>query len=221
MQVKKSLLLGMVFTYALLFGSTISFFSVHVDASNSMVGECFQNIALCQENDETDADTESTESASVNITVMDYIKIFFSLIVVLGLLIFVLKFLNKRNLAYQHSSTIRNIGGISVGPQKSVQIVQVGKSIFVVGVGDEVRLLKEVSSEEEKEQLLAMYNEKQVIGSTKPYIFELFSSKKKQQPVKKTANFEQQFKAKIAEIQKERSDELQQWNDETKERDRQ
>ena len=204
MLMKKSLLFGMVFTLLLFIGTTV-FSSQLVEASNSMIGECLQDTSKCQNTDNTDAGTESTESASVGISAWDYIKIFLALIVVLALLVFVLKFLNKRNLTYQNASTIRNIGGISVGAQKSVQVVQVGDSVFVVGVGDEVRLLKEIENEQEKQQLLAMYNDKQVMASAKPYIFELLSGFKKQQPVEQKPNFEFEFKQRIEQIKKERS----------------
>ncbi len=62
----------------------------------------------------------------------------------LGILIFVLRFLNKRNQNYQQNSVIRNLGGHSVGAQKSVQLLQIGNQIYVVGVGEDVQLLKEI-----------------------------------------------------------------------------
>ncbi|CAM5186720.1 hypothetical protein UACE39S_04674 [Ureibacillus acetophenoni] len=51
----------------------------------------------------------------------------FALLFVLGLLMFVLKFINKRSLNYQQNSLVRNIGGVSLGAQKSVQLIQIGE----------------------------------------------------------------------------------------------
>ena len=66
------------------------------------------------------------ESASVGMGLWEYIKVLLSLVFVLGILIFVLTFLNKRNQNYQQNSIIRNIGGHSVGAQKSVQLLHIG-----------------------------------------------------------------------------------------------
>ncbi len=105
----------------------------------------------------------------------EYIKVLLSLVFVLGLLIFVLRFLNKRNQNYQQNSIIRNLGGHSVGAQKSVQLLHIGNQIYVVGVGEDVQLLKEITDPEEIEQMIAIYNEKYSHTSTSPYIAELFS----------------------------------------------
>jgi flagellar protein FliO/FliZ len=86
---------------------------------------------------------------------------FFSLIkvvVVLGLILFMIyftvKFLNKRNKLLQKVKTMENLGGISVGANKSVQIVRIGQQLYMLGVGDNVELLKEITDPETKESVL-------------------------------------------------------------------
>lgn len=129
---------------------------------------------------ETDADTNEIAPASESFSLWGFIKVFLAFIFVLALLIAVLKFLNKRNVKYQQNSVVRNVGGISIGAQKSVQILQVGNRLYMVGVGENVQLLKEVSDEEEIEQILSHYDEKQTAISTVPYIVELFKGKSEQ-----------------------------------------
>ena len=101
-------------------------------ASNTFIDDCYENPDLCKQDTSTGAGTESSESASVGMGFWQYIKILVALVFVIGLLLFILKFLNKRNLKYQQNSVIKNIGGTQVGPQKSVQLLSIGNSIYVV-----------------------------------------------------------------------------------------
>src|SRR5699024_6679095 len=71
-------------------------------------------------------------------------------------------FLKKRR-SYEKAGSLENIGGISVGQQKSVQIIRIGDKMYLLGVGSNVELLKELS-EEESENILQDMNQ----SSTSP-----------------------------------------------------
>ncbi|ASN05716.1 flagellar biosynthetic protein FliO [Virgibacillus necropolis] len=86
--------------------------------------------------------------------VFDLIKMVFALLLVLALIYVLLKLLNKRNKIFQQVKALENIGGISVGQNKSIQIIRIGSRVYVVGVGDNVELLHEITNENEKEELL-------------------------------------------------------------------
>ena len=182
---------------------------------------CNENPEVCSEeniseDNATDADAENTESASVSIGFWDYIKVLIALVFVLGLLLFILKYLNKRNLNYQQNAVVKNIGGLSVGQQKSVQLLLIGKSVYVVGVGDNIQLLKEIDSEEEIEQLLSQTESNQNMMKTSPYIAELFkkfSKKNRPEDISNSPKFNDMFNEKIGEIKKQRSNELERWKE--------
>ncbi|WP_107942292.1 flagellar biosynthetic protein FliO [Metasolibacillus fluoroglycofenilyticus] len=170
---------------------------------------------------ETDAATDENAPASGSFSLWSYMKVLFALILVLALLIGVLRFLNKRNVKYQQNSVVRNVGGLSVGAQKSVQIIQVGNHLYMIGVGDNVQLLKELSDEEEIEQILAQYEDKQLTMPTVPHIVELFTKKseQKQKTEQQVESFGNIFDKRLSEIKKERSNGLEQWKE--KEHDKQ
>ena len=92
--------------------------------------------------------------------------------------------LNKRNLNFQRNQMVQNLGGLSLGAQKSVQLLQVGKTLYLVGVGEDVQLLREITDPEEVEALLALYNERQEFATTSPYIAEVFSKFKRKDSAK-------------------------------------
>ncbi|MER1990019.1 flagellar biosynthetic protein FliO [Solibacillus isronensis] len=182
---------------------------------------CNENPEVCSEeknSDEStpDADAEQTDSASVSIGFLDYLKVLIALVFVIGLLLFILKYLNKRNFNYQQNAVIKNIGGLSVGQQKSVQLLLIGKRVYVVGVGDNIQLLKEIESEEEIDHLLNQIETKQSMVNTSPYIAQLinkFSQKKRPQDISESPKFNDLFNEKIGKIKQQRSDELERWKE--------
>lgn len=186
--------------------------------ANQMISEeCLQNPENCQQ---SPAAANDEKTAAVGITAFDYIKMLLALVFVLGLLIFILRFINKRNVNVQQNSFVRNVGGVSVGHQKSIQVVQIGESVYVVGVGEDVQLIKEITNPEEIEQLLSYYNEKQSITAT-PYIAELFKKLKKnpnETEQKENAGFGDILNERLTNINKERRHELKKWKE--KERDK-
>lgn len=86
--------------------------------------------------------------------VLDLIKMVFFLFIILLLIYLLLRFLNKRNKLTQQVKALENLGGISVGQNKSIQIIRLGNSFYLIGVGENVQLLHEINDEEVKGQLL-------------------------------------------------------------------
>lgn len=191
---------------------------------SNVYDDCNENPELCSDenisdDNKTDAETESTESASVSVG--EYIKIVLALVFVIGLLLVILKFLNKRNLAYQQNTIIKNIGGLSVGQQKSVQLLHIGNRIYVVGVGEDIQLIKEIESADEVEQLLNQIDQNQKMVTTTPYIAELFKKfSKKDQPkdISNSPKFNDMFSEKLDEMKQQRSDELERWKEQERDK---
>ncbi|MFC0188884.1 flagellar biosynthetic protein FliO [Fictibacillus aquaticus] len=76
------------------------------------------------------------------------VKLLFMLGVVIALLMFVLRFIQKKSSGFQAGRTLQLMGGVGLGPSRSVQAVKAGNSILLVGVGENVTLLKEITDEE-------------------------------------------------------------------------
>lgn len=190
---------------------------------SNVYDDCNENPELCSKeniskDNTTDAGTESTDSASVSVGILDYIQIVFALVFVIGLLLVIIKFLNKRNLTYQQNALVKNIGGLSIGQQKSVQVLHIGKRIYVVGVGEDVQLIKEIDSEDEVEQLLNQIDQNQKMVTTTPYIAELFKKMSKKEQPKDSPNFNDMFSEKLDEIKQQRSDELERWKEQERDK---
>ncbi|MBM6618433.1 flagellar biosynthetic protein FliO [Bacillus suaedaesalsae] len=99
-------------------------------------------------------DEEAIETPDTSFGAFDFINLLFSLFLVLALLYVTLRFIKKKNQAFTYTKTMMNLGGTSLGANRSVQLVKVGDRILVVGVGEDIQLLKEIDSKEEIEQIL-------------------------------------------------------------------
>lgn len=78
----------------------------------------------------------------------DVIWVFVALAIVITLLIFTIKFLSKRNRAWGTARGLRSLGGISLGQNSSMQVIEVANRIYVVGVGEQVTLLDKLDDPE-------------------------------------------------------------------------
>ncbi|MTT32267.1 hypothetical protein GMB86_09650 [Terrilactibacillus sp. BCM23-1] len=77
-----------------------------------------------------------------------FLKLIGALAIVLALIYVLYKLMLKRSKSYQEAGAIRNIGGVSVGNRRSIQLIRIGDEVLVVGVGENVQLLKEIDDRE-------------------------------------------------------------------------
>lgn len=81
------------------------------------------------------------------------LRIIFYLILIIALIVALSKFLSSRQRKMGQHRIIQNLGGSSLGSNKSLQLVKVGGKIYLIGVGDQVNLIKELTNPEEIEQI--------------------------------------------------------------------
>ncbi|MEH6942164.1 flagellar biosynthetic protein FliO [Bacillus sp. JJ722] len=101
----------------------------------------------------------NTKTSSTSFTFSDFFRMIAATIFVVALLYFMLRFLNNKNKGFQRDKIIINLGGTSLGSNKSIQIVKIGGNIYVLGVGEDVQLLTQITNETEIEHILSTYNQ--------------------------------------------------------------
>lgn len=198
--------------------------TVQAAEKEGMVSDNLQDSS--KDSKETPSKEQQTneEPMSTGMSAWEYIKIVLALLFVVGLLFFVLKLVNRNNKKYQSNQLLQNLGGVSVGQQKSVQLLKVGDSLFLIGVGDDVNVLKEITDEQEQQRLIQLHEDKQEFAAQVPYITELYSNVKqkftKQPAVKEeTKPFKNELDEKLAQIKKNRQQSLDGWNQKEKKED--
>lgn len=74
--------------------------------------------------------------------------IFYTLLII-AMIYGLIRFLASRQKKMQPNQAVKLMGGMPLGNNKSLQLVKVGNQIYMIGVGDQVTLIKEFSSEDE------------------------------------------------------------------------
>lgn len=80
---------------------------------------------------------------------LSLVKVIFVLIVIIGLILLIVKFLAKNNQAWFGKRSIRVVSGVQLAQNKSLQIVEIGDSIYLLGVGEDVRLVDKINDPEQ------------------------------------------------------------------------
>lgn len=94
-----------------------------------------------------------------------------ALLIVVGLIILLIRFLASRNRGWGGSCSLRTLAGTGLGPNKSLQIVELAGRIYVVGVGNEVTLLDKIDDPSEVEAIVALLEQQSGSwGSVSDYI---------------------------------------------------
>lgn len=171
------------------------------------VKDCIDN-EDCTEADSQPADTadnqtETAESTGAGSLLINLVKMVLALLLVLGLIYGLLKFLNKRSKKFQQVKGLENIGGVSVGPNKSVQLVRIGSKVFLVGVGENVELLEEITDDETKNEIL--HNDRSGDNSAAGGLSALFPQKATEKNTNDHRNdFRQLFTAELEKLKQTR-----------------
>jgi len=88
-----------------------------------------------------------------------FLKFIFTFALVIGLLFLVMRYLSKRNKWTQASGPVLSLGGKMLGNNRSVQVILVGQTIYILGVGEDVNLIRAIpqGESEEYKHLLESY----------------------------------------------------------------
>lgn len=82
------------------------------------------------------------------------VQVIFSLGFIVLLIFLLLRFLGKRQVAQSHGP-IKVISAAALGNGKTLQVVMIGESLYIVGVGDNVQLLRQIEPGDEVDLILA------------------------------------------------------------------
>lgn len=118
------------------------------------------------------APTEEQPSSAVNTSntngpsfLDSLFRILLGLAVVIALIYFISKWAKRKTGFANPNRVISNVGGVPVGQNKQVQIIQVGKQFFLIGIGENVELLTEITDKDTIEQL--ELNHREITEETK------------------------------------------------------
>ncbi|WP_144494398.1 flagella biosynthesis regulatory protein FliZ [Bacillus pumilus] len=188
-----------------------SLFAETKDPENGTVNEWIKEEKSSKKDTEktttTDNQTNPAEEVpSSSVSIMDFVKMIGALLFVILLIYGLVRFVGKQNRLLKPFRYVENIGGTTVGQNRSVQLIKVGKRVLVVGVADSIQLLKEIDDEQECEAIVQQYEEAMESKTDLPKIVQKFTSQIKKQDQPTTSSFSANLKAQLAELKKTQSE---------------
>lgn len=217
-----------VFVIAILivFSFSVASTPTSVDAKEPKVSDWVKKE---QPEGETDA-TEIEESTTIttkedtSLVVILFKLIFYTLLILL-MIYALIKFLAVRQKKLQPNQAVKLMGGTPLGNNKSLQLVKVGEKVYLIGVGDQVTLIKEFSESDEINNIESdLENQSTLFTSPLTTISTSlvnFSKEKisKSMETKPNLSFEHLFKQSLTK-QKDKQDQLKQDLIETQDEDK-
>ncbi|KAB7708062.1 flagellar biosynthesis protein FliZ [Bacillus aerolatus] len=178
------------------------------------VKDCLESPEKCgqetgQKEDEPGGQSQQIEKErAVGVTFWDFLKMIGALAFVLALIYFLLRFVNQKSRSYQQTKLIQHLGGSPLGGNRSIQMVKVGDRILILGVGEDIQLIKEIDDEQELTRFIDHYSE-QMDQMLQPQdvITKLISKwKSKETPTDgKQDEFKKMFESKLSEMKRSRN----------------
>lgn len=133
-----------------------------VQAKEETVYEKYQQ----EPQQENKTSNEQTEPSKVSV-VPYALKFIGSFLFILFLLFIVLRFLSKKTKMYPGGGPFHALGGHSLGNNRSLQILMVGDTLYILGVGENVNLIRTIPPGEEQKELLEAVADKPIDTVTK------------------------------------------------------
>lgn len=208
---------SMLLMIAIMFAGTNPAAFAETD-QNKSVFDCVENSKDCDEqldqlnSPEEPAADSSQEEKAVGYSLGDFVRTFLAFLFVIGLLFVLLKFINRKNRMFSQHRFMKNVGGLSLGQQKSVQLVMIGDKYYLIGVGEDVRLLKEITDEKEIENLEAYFQDDEMKAppTVLTTLFKKVTGQKEEPQEDKGSDtdFNQLFTTRIDEMREERKRQL-------------
>ena len=99
-----------------------------------------------EDQEKESAELNAVEDKSLTGTIA---KLIFYLLLILGMIYGLIKFLALKQQKMQPNQAVKLMGGTPLGNNKSLQLVKVGEKVYLLGVGDQVTLIKEFSGTDE------------------------------------------------------------------------
>lgn len=172
--------------------------TVHAESVN----DWFQNEN--QHNDSEKLDEQQIDSLENTESSFGWslVKLVLILTLMIGLLYAGVRFFSRRNRQMRDLNVLENLGGIPVGQQKSVQLIRIGSAYYLIGVGENVELLKEINDESVVQELetLAETTEETNIFAT----FQRHKQEKKQE--NSSNSFKQLYTKELNNLMKNRKE---------------
>lgn len=148
---------------------------------------------------------------------LNIVYVIIVLAVIIGLIILLIRFLGTKNKSWFSNPTIRILGGVGLGPNKTLQVIEVGNSVYLIGVGENINLVDKISDPDEVTSILTALQEEAAMHGNRlsPLLSKLVNKLRREQPsqeieLENGTSFHEVFDSKVRRMsnRKDKMEEL-------------
>lgn len=88
---------------------------------------------------------EQNQDLSQYSPIKDMVTVIVVLAIIIVLIIVLVRFLGRKNRLSSTNRSIQTMGAVGLGPNKSLQVIQIGETIYLVGVGENISLVDKIT----------------------------------------------------------------------------
>jgi len=118
---------------------------INKDTSENIVSE---EGAISEKGDTIENNQNSITQSNTWLFLSALFKLVISTIFIISIIYYGAKFISTRRKGFQNSQNMQTIAVHALGQNKNLQLIRVDKKIYIIGVGENVNLIKELSEEE-------------------------------------------------------------------------
>lgn len=92
-------------------------------------------------------------------TLLNLLNVILVLAVIIVLIILLIRFLGRRNQSWSGVRSMRTLGAMGLGPNKSLQVIEIGGSLYLIGVGENISLIDKITDPLEVAAIIAVFED--------------------------------------------------------------
>ncbi len=132
------------------------------------------------------------------------LQVVFALLLVIGLIYGLVRFLGNRQKKIGHHRLFQHLGGMSLGANKSLQLIKLGGKIYFIGVADQIQLIKEMTDPEEIRQIEAHLEEPDSLVTNHLFSWIQSTWNRRKEPVQQEDRFQALLEKSLVQHRKKR-----------------
>ena len=90
---------------------------------------------------------------------LNLLKVVFFLAVIVILIVLLIRFLGRRNQSLMSGRSIRTLGAMGLGPNKSIQVIELGGSLYLIGVGENISMMDKITDPAEVALIISAFED--------------------------------------------------------------
>lgn len=92
-------------------------------------------------------------------TLLNLLNVIIVLAVIIVLIVLLIRFLGRRNRTLMSGRSIRTLGAVGLGPNKSMQVIELGSSLYLIGIGENISILDKITDPDEVALIISAFED--------------------------------------------------------------